>query len=76
MIKNREEMVVQKIEVDLRGPEGNAWALLALAGQLGRSLDMEKNEILQIKEDMISGDYEHLVDTFDRHFGDFVVLYR
>jgi hypothetical protein len=25
---------------------------------------------------MMKGDYEHLVATFDKHFGHFVTLYR
>lgn len=27
-------------------------------------------------EEMMSGDYEHLLKVFDREFGEFVVLYR
>jgi hypothetical protein len=30
----------------------------------------------QIQSEMMSGDYENLVNTFDKYFGDFVTLYR
>jgi hypothetical protein len=29
-----------------------------------------------IVEDMMSGDYEHLLEVFDEHFGEFITLYR
>ena len=29
-----------------------------------------------IREEMMKGDYEHLVNTFDKHFGHFVTLYK
>mgnify|MGYP003340658684 CR=1 FL=1 len=30
----------------------------------------------EIQMEMMKGDYEHLVNTFDKHFGEFVTLYR
>jgi hypothetical protein len=29
-----------------------------------------------IKEQMMSGDYENVVQTFDKYFGEHVILYR
>jgi hypothetical protein len=40
-----------------------------LAKQLG--LDAKA-----IREEMMKGDYENLVNVFDKHFGNFVTLYR
>jgi hypothetical protein len=62
-----------RIEIDLTGPQGNAFALLAVAKQLAEALERDPTPIL---DEMRSGDYEHLLQVFDREFGEFVVLYR
>ena len=62
-----------KIEVDLTGPEGNAFFLMGLANRLSKQMGIESEPIIN---DMMSGDYEHLIDVFDKHFGKVVILYR
>ena len=59
--------------IDLTGPEGNAYVLLAYANRWGRQLG--KNTAA-IHEEMTSGDYENLVAVFDREFGDYCDLLR
>lgn len=61
------------IEIDLTGPEGNAYVLLGYAKQYAKQLGLNYEEI---KKEMTSGDYENLVQTFDKHFGKFVTLLR
>jgi hypothetical protein len=61
------------IEIDLTGPDGNAFMLIGRAGNLAKQLGLDK---AKIQAEMMSGDYEHLVATFDKHFGHFVTLYR
>jgi hypothetical protein len=61
------------IEIDLTGPQGNAFFLLGTAQRLAKQLGYDSNEI---KTEMMSGDYENLVKVFDSYFGDFVTLYR
>lgn len=61
------------IEIDLTGPNGNAFYLIGAAGNLAKQLELNGAEI---RAEMMSGDYEHLVNTFDKHFGSFVTLYR
>lgn len=63
----------QAFEIDLTGPQGNAYFLLGTAMKLARQLGLPSEEIL---EDMKSADYEHLVEVFDKHFGEYVILYR
>jgi hypothetical protein len=65
-----------KIEIDLSGPQGNAFHLLATAKSLGRQLKFSKEQIKEIESDMMSGDYSNLIDVFDNHFGDYVILYK
>ena len=62
-----------KIEIDLQGPEGNAFSLLAIAKDLANKLDMDWN---MIYNEMTSSDYEWLLQVMDYHFGDFIIMYR
>ena len=73
MIRNKQEKT-GPIVIDLTGPEGNAYCLLAYAKKFAKQLEFE--EIDMLLEDMKSGDYEHLIQVFDEHFGDFVILER
>ena len=61
------------ITIDLTGPQGNAYYLLGTAKNLAKQLDLNG---LVIMEDMQSGDYENLVEVFDKHFGNIVTFYR
>jgi len=70
------EKVNNGIEIDLTGPQGNAFFLLGTASRLGRQLGLDSDEIEIILRQMRSGDYENLINVFDRNFGDFVTLYR
>jgi len=71
MIKSKEQKL--GIEIDLTGPDGNAFALIGKAGSLAKQLGLD-NKLIQAE--MMKGDYEHLVNTFDKHFGDFVTLLK
>ena len=59
--------------IDLTGPEGNAFFLLAKAETWGRQMGFDTEEII---EEMKSGDYENLISVFDKFFGDYVILER
>jgi hypothetical protein len=61
------------IEIDLTGPDGNAFVLIGTASRLAKQLGLDADEI---KTEMMSGDYENLIRVFDKHFGEFVTLYR
>ena len=73
MIKAKEDMPKRSIEIDLTGPDGNAFTLMSYANRLAKQLGIDPKPIL---EEMQSGDYENLVEVFDREFGNFVTLYR
>lgn len=71
-------MIVKKqktrgIEIDLTGPQGNAFFLLGTASKLSKQLGLDTDKILT---EMKSGDYENLLQVFDTNFGSFVTLYR
>ena len=71
-IKSKDEMPSER-SIDLTGPDGNAFALLGQAKRYARQLDMDFD---LIQKEMTSGDYEDLVNTFEKYFGSFVTLYR
>lgn len=71
-------MIVEKqptgqLVIDLTGPQGNAHYLLGQVKPLARLLGLDSTQIL---DQMRAGDYENLVQVFDRYFGDHVVLER
>jgi hypothetical protein len=61
--------------IDLTGPDGNAFALMAYAKRFATQLGWNDNGAALINE-MMSGDYEHLLEVFDNSFGEFVILER
>ena len=75
MIKDRKEMKHRPIEIDLSGPEGNAFVLLGYASRLGKQIYGYK-ETEFILEEMRLSTYEMLILTFDKYFGEVVTLYR
>ena len=62
-----------KIEIDLLGPDGNAFVLLGIAKDLCNKLDLDWNYVYS---EMTSGDYENLIQVMDHYFGDIIVMYR
>jgi len=60
-----------KIEIDLSGPNGNAYYLIGEAKRLAGQLGLD-NEDIQAR--MQAGDYDHLVKVFEEEFGDYVKL--
>jgi hypothetical protein len=71
MIKSKKQKL--GIEIDLTGPDGNAFVLIGTAGNLAKQLGLDAKAI---RTEMMAGNYENLVNVFDKHFGNFVTLYR
>lgn len=62
-----------KMQIDLLGADGNAFVLMGIARKLARKLELDGSAILK---EMKSSDYEHLIATFEKHFGEHVNLMR
>jgi hypothetical protein len=75
-IKKAEDQPYKRPEIDLRGPDGNAFALMAYAKKYAKQLGFENDEIDRILNSMKSSDYENLIKVFDEYFGDYVDLIR
>jgi hypothetical protein len=71
-LRSRNELE-RGIHIDLQGPEGNAFALLARAEDLAKQLSLDGEAICA---EMKEGDYDHLVAVFEKHFGAYVTLYQ
>ena len=69
----REKRYGQPKVIDLNGPDGNAYSLMAYGSQYARILGLDWKEI---RKEMMSGDYENLIRVFDEHFGAYVILER
>lgn len=74
MIKNKESK--KTIEIDLTGPEGNAFYILGLAKKLCRDFGMTSQYQSELLDRMRSGDYENLIQEFDNSFGEVVTMYK
>jgi hypothetical protein len=72
----RKKNVNAEIVIDLSGPAGNAYALIGQAQRFARNLAYTREETEEMVNDMMASDYEHLVEIFDKHFGDVVILER
>ena len=69
----RQKKQPSEIVIDLTGPEGNAFSLMARATELAKQLSFDGASIV---EEMTTGDYENLISVFDKYFGDYVILER
>ena len=61
------------IEIDITGEQGNAFYLMGTANNYAKQLGLDGKAIVA---EMMESDYEHLVATFDKHFGHIVTLLR
>ena len=69
----RKKQPQSEIVIDLTGPDGNAFVLMGYAKSFAKQMGVDSKTII---DEMMSGDYENLLEVFDKHFGDFVILER
>jgi len=69
----RKKRPKKELVIDLTGPDGNAYALMAYAERFARQLGLNSEKII---EEMMSSDYENLLQVFDSNFGSYVILER
>jgi|TARA_Y100000294_G_C8420826_1_gene282720 hypothetical protein len=71
-----------KIKIDITGEQGNAYYLIAFAMNFTKTLpdlftpfsDQDRDVAHAIRTEMMAGDYEHLLDTFESYFSEWVEL--
>ena len=59
--------------IDLQGPSGNAFALMAYAEDFLRQMG-RRHEFNALRTEMMSGDYNKLIGIFEKNFGEYVTL--
>lgn len=69
----RQKQPKREIIIDLTGPDGNAYVLLAYATRFAKELGLDAEKIC---DEMKESDYENLLKVFDSYFGSFVILER
>ena len=63
-----------KIDLNLNAyPQGTALYLLGVARILSKQLGID---MVQVHREMTYSDYENLIKTFEKYFGDYVTLQR
>jgi hypothetical protein len=75
-IRSIQEKQSTPIDIDLTGPDGNAFVLIGLAKNLSKKLGYDHDHTERIVDEMTLSDYEGLLYTFDREFGSLVTLWR
>ena len=73
VIINKIKKKEKRLEIDLTGPQGNAFFLIGTAKNLAKQLGKDWENI---NKRMTSGDYENLLKVFEEEFGSFVIMYR
>jgi hypothetical protein len=72
MIKKKEPSKEKRV-IDLTGPDGNAFVLMGYARRFSQQLGLDSQKVIK---EMTSGDYENLIQVFDKYFGKIVDLER
>lgn len=73
MIKDISELTTKSIEIDLTGPNGNAFVLIGMAKNWAKGLGLDGEAITN---EMLAGDYENLLRLMEKYFGDYIIMYR
>lgn len=73
MIVAKETKAMKQVEIDLTGPEGNAFILIGYANKWARQMGLDVKEV---QRELMSGDYEHLLSVIEKYFGEYVIMYR
>ena len=71
-IKQKLQQKVPRIEIDLTGPQGNVFVLIATAKRLARQVGVDGDKVVKR---MMRGSYSDAINIFDSAFGDYVTLF-
>lgn len=72
-IMSESEYGPQESVINLNGPDGNAFNLMAYAKQWSKEMGIDSGPLLK---EMMNGDYEHLLKVLDDTFGSMVTFIR
>lgn len=61
------ETELPKVKCRLVGEDGNAYSILGRFNNAARKAGWPKEEITKVMNEAMSGDYNHLLATIDKH---------
>lgn len=64
-IKSKDELERRPVEIDLTGPDGNAYVLMGHAAKWCKQQGRDHKPVMI---DMMAGAYNHLLGVFEREF--------
>jgi hypothetical protein len=72
----RKTYIIITMNIELSGPQGNAFYLMGLVDNLGQQLGLTQEKVNIIVNEMKSSNYDNLLKTFIKNFGMIVQLYQ
>ena len=60
--------------IDISGPDGNVFAIMGAYKNYARQLKHSRQHQEKIIEEMMSGDYDNVLDIFERELGTVITL--
>lgn len=63
------------IRININSPLGNCYGIMGTASQYATQLGWDKVKIKSVIDEMSSGDYVNVCETFAKYFGDLAQLY-
>lgn len=73
MVVKKSKKKPSKLEIDLTGPDGNVFHLIAVGRNMCGQLGLDKGEFTR---EMMSSDYNNAVNTMEKYFGEYIVMYK
>lgn len=61
------EPMFPSVAIDVSGPDGNAYAIMGVISHVLRTVGYSKNEIDDVLKDMMSSNYEHLIEVASKY---------
>jgi len=66
----------RKIELNLNTAEGCPVNLVGVCKKISEQIGLSKQREKEILAEMLSGDYETIIDVMNREFGNYLILFR
>ena len=57
----------ESVEIDISGPDGNAYVIMGIVASCLKQFGMTAFEVNNVLHDMMSGDYEHLLEVASKY---------
>jgi tRNA U54 and U55 pseudouridine synthase Pus10 len=76
MVQGKIARQKRKLELNLNTSEGTYFHLIAVIKKISEEIGLSKEREKEIIAEMISGDYEQMIQVIEREFGRYLLLFR